>query len=170
MKKKDTVLGRWVEAVLSAYPEDSAALFQKQRDPFANPLGHSVRKGTSGLLECILHGMDPEEIRKHLDEIVRIRAVQQLAPSQALSFLFSLKPLLREALSELPPGAQVSAELAELDARIDRVALMAFDLYTECREEVGQLRINEVKRQMGWVLEKMNQRDETAGDAPAGLG
>ena len=63
-----------------------------------------------------------------------------------------------------------ASSLPAVSARIDRIALMAFDLYTECREEVGQLRINEVKRQMGWVLEKMNQRDETAGEAPAGLG
>jgi hypothetical protein len=34
--------------------------------------------------------------------------------------------------------------LAELDNRIDQVALMAFDFYMDCRERLHQIRVNEV--------------------------
>jgi hypothetical protein len=164
--RRDVVAQRWLEEVLSSYPEDAAALFQREQDPFANPLGHSVREGTRGLLEAIFGDMDPEEIHKHLDSIIRIRAVQQLAPSQALAFLFSLKPILVRMLPEGAADPETVREMQTTEDRINQVALMAFDLYTECREEVSKLRINEVKRQVTWVIEKMNQRDAAPSRTP----
>jgi hypothetical protein len=166
----DTVAGRWVEDVLSAYPADSASLFRREQDPFANPLGHGVREGTRGLLEALSGEVDSDQVRKHLDEIIRIRAVQQLPPSQALSFVFSLKTILRRELPEARKDPKLAQELEEMEARIDRVALRAFDLYSDCREEVSQLRISEVKRQVSWVMEKINRRDGAPDEAPASPG
>jgi hypothetical protein len=166
-QRMDTIAARWVEQVLSAYPEDAAALFRREQDPFANPLGHGVREGTRGLLEILAGKADEEEARKHLDEIIRLRAVQQIPPSEALSFVFSLKPILRKELPEADRDPRMKEELEEMEARIDGLALRAFDLYSECRDEVSELRIAEVKRQVSWVLEKMNRRDAAPGEAPA---
>ena len=161
-ERTDTIVERWVEAVLSSYPSDAAALFQKQQDPFSNPIGESVRKGTRGILRAILNGMDLEALRSHLDEIVRVRAVQEMSPSQALSFVFSLRPIIREVIPELETDPGLRQARRELEEKIDTVALTAFQVYAERREEVSQLRINEVKRQVAWVFEKMNKGD--AGD------
>jgi hypothetical protein len=166
----DTIAERWVEEVLSAYPSDAASLFQREQDPFANPLGHGVREGTRGLLEAISGEMSLDQVRKHLDEIIRLRAVQELSPSQSLSFVFSLKSILRAQIPEAAQDPRLAQELNEVNTRIDRVALAAFDLYADCREEVSQLRISEVKRQVSWVLEKMNRRDADPDEAPAGPG
>jgi hypothetical protein len=168
--RKDAVVQRWVREVLAAYPEDAAALFQREQDPFANPLGHSMREGIGGLLDAVVGDMDPDKLRKHLDSIIRIRAVQQFAPSQALSFLFTLKPILGDVFPEAKADLGLARGLEMIDNRIDQVALMAFDLYTECREEVSKLRINEVKRQVTWVIEKMNQRDIAPSKTPGSPG
>lgn len=165
-KRKDTVIRRWVEVVLSTYPEDAAALFLKEQDPFANPVGKSVREGIEGLFEAMLDGMDEAAIRKSLDQVVRVRAVQQFSPSQAVSFVFSLKPILRKLLPEAENDPDLTRGLEEIGSRVDAVALMAFDLYSECREELSRIRINEAKRQVAWVLEKINQRDGVPDDAP----
>jgi hypothetical protein len=159
-KRKDTIVERWVDAVLSAYPPESAALFQAQRDPFANPLGHSVREGTQGIFQTILDGMDQEDLRTHLDKIVRIRAVQQLTPSEALSFVFSLRSIVREVIPEAVAEARHQEGLAEMDRNIDGVALAAFELYAARREELSQLRINEVKRQVAWAFGKKTSTDD----------
>ena len=161
-EKTDTIVDRWGEVVLSAYPSDAAVLFQQQQDPFANPIGKSVRDGTRGLFQAILNGMDPEDLRSHLDEIIRVRAVQEISPADALSFVFALRSIIRKVIPELETDPRLLREVAELDEKIDRVALAAFDVYTEAREEVSQLRIKEVKRQVSWVFEKMNQRDAEA--------
>ncbi len=165
-ERQDTIVKRWAEVVFSAYHPDAAVLFQKQRDPFANPVGKSVRDGTRGIFQAILNGVDPEDLRSHLDEILRVRAVQEFSPSEALSFVFSLRSIIGDAIPETREDSRLRKELNELNETIDGVALEAFDLYSERREEVAQLRVKEVKRQMAWVLKKMNLRDGEPGDPP----
>lgn len=160
-ERKDTIVGRWVDAVLSAYPADSAALFQAQQDPFANPLGHTVREGARDVFQVILNGMDPDELKSRLDPIVRIRAVQQLSTTEALSFVFSLRSIIRDVIPESEAEPGFGADLKAMDAAIDQVALAAFELYAARREEVAELRIREVKRQVAWVMGKINR--ESAG-------
>jgi hypothetical protein len=158
-EKKDAIVQRWVEEVLATYSEDASALFQTERDPFANPLGHQVREGTRGVFEAVLSGMDAERIRQHLAEMVKIRAVQEFSPSQALSFVFALKSVIRKEVPSASRDPRYLEALSDMDSKIDQVALAAFDLFVEAREEVSQLRIREVKRQVAWVMEKINQSD-----------
>ena len=156
-ERKDTILSRWVDAVLSAYPPDSAELFRRQKDPFANPLGDGVRTGTRGVFEVLLYGREGEEIESHLDKIVRLRAVQELTPSEALSFVFSLRTILRDVIPEAETDVRLRKGLTRIDEKIDAVALTAFELYAARREELSQLRVREVKRQVAWVFDKMRQ-------------
>jgi hypothetical protein len=163
-ERRDAIVQRWQEAVLSAYPADAAALFRSQQDPFANPLGHSVREGTRGVFQTILDGMDREKLRAHLDQLIRIRAVQQLTPTEALSFVFSLRSIVREVIPEAEADTRHRDGLTSFDGKVDGVAMAAFEVYAAMREEVSQLRVNEVKRQVSWVLEKMNRRKEGPED------
>jgi hypothetical protein len=165
-RNKEAIVRGWVKEVLAAYPADGAALFANQQDPFANPVGASVREGTRGVFEALLTDMDAQRIRGHLDEMVKIRAVQQFSPSQALSFVFALKSVIRDVVPEVSRDPRYRSELTELETRIDRVALAAFDLFMEAREEVSQLRISEVKRQVTWIMDKMNQRNPARDPVP----
>jgi hypothetical protein len=157
--RKDTIVDRWVDEVLSAYPSDAAALFRKQRDPFANPLGHSVREGVRGVFQAILDGMPEEPLHEHLDRILRIRAVQEITPTEAVSFVFPLRAIVREVIPEAEEEKRHRGGLAALDRTIDQVALAAFELYAARREELSRLRVNEVKRQVAWFFEKMRGPD-----------
>ena len=158
-QKKDAIVQRWLEEALNTYPEGSSAAFSRQKDPFANPVGHSLRVGTKEIFGSILEGTDTAKIQEFLREIIKIRAVQQFSASQALRFIFDLKNVIRAELGSVAGESRFSAEFAEFDGQIDQIALVAFDIFVQCREQVYELRVNEVKRQVSWVMEKMNQRD-----------
>ena len=158
-KHKEGIVEQWLGAALASYPDDSAAAFRRQKDPFANPVGHSLRVGTRGIFDALLDGMDPATIRQHLGEIIKIRAVQQLPASGALSFVFHLKHAVRTELGKAAEDPQHSCELTELEDRIDQVALAAFDVYVQCREQLCELRVNEAKRKVSWIMTKINERD-----------
>lgn len=168
-KEADTIVERWGEAVLSSYPSDAAVLFKKQQDPFANPIGASVREGTRGVFQAILDGMDPEALRSHLDTMVRIRAVQDFTPSQALAFVFDLRSIIRKALPQLDADPRLHRERAELERIIDGLALAAFEVYADCREELNALRVTEMKRQVSWVFQKLG-KEMPEGPEPSGPG
>jgi hypothetical protein len=149
---------RWYEDVLGTYPEEAGVAFTRERDRFANPVGHQLREATQKAVDALVEGLDAETTAHQLDELIRIRAVQRFSPSHALAFIFRLKGIVRAELG--PPGEHpaTAAEWDELDRRIDRLALSAFDAYTQCREQVCELRVNEVKRQVAWVLDKLQGR------------
>jgi hypothetical protein len=159
IEKREAIAQSWLEGALAAYPGDSAALFARERDPFANPIGHSLRQGIECILDALIATKDVEEIRDLLVEMMKIRAVQQFAPSQAVGFVFRLKEIVRAELGRAAADPEITNELAEFDARIDEIALAAFDCYVACREEVYELRVNEVKRQVSWIVGKVNQQD-----------
>lgn len=163
-EKTDAILKKWFEAVVQTYPADTSNFLKTQKNPFANPVGHAISDGMSGVLKALIgeEGLDSAGVTRFLDSIIRIRAVQGFAPSEALSFVFSLKDVVREAIVEgefEPP----LAEMADLDARIDRLALISFDIYMGCREKLFEVKANEVRDRTFRLLQKANLlRDKEA--------
>ncbi|MFH1416872.1 MAG: RsbRD N-terminal domain-containing protein [Planctomycetota bacterium] len=157
-ENRDAIVRKWFEDALATYSGDSSALFKRQKDPFANPVGHSLRVGTRAIFDALLDGMDAEKIREQLREIVKIRAVQDMSAPQAVGFVFELKQAIRMALGEAARQPQCLLELERIDGHVDQIALLAFDLFVESRERLCELRINEVKRRVSWVMDKMSAR------------
>jgi hypothetical protein len=172
--KETAIVGRWLEEALATYPERAAAVFGRQTDPFGNPVGHSLRVGTRAIFDAVVDGADDVDVREALAHIIRIRAVQELSAARAAGFVFGLRRAIRAELADAFSDPRRATEWAELDDHIDRLALAAFDIYVDCRERVYQLRVNEVKRQVSWVVDRMNRRDagapESSIEAEAGVG
>jgi hypothetical protein len=165
-EKSAAIVERWLGHALAAYPKVSRRAFQREKDPFANPVGHALRTATRAVLEGLVHGQTAGEIASCLDEVIKIRAVQEFAPSRAIAFVFSLKEAVRAELGKGDSPAALLAELADLDRRIDQIALGAFDIYTRYRGQIAELRISEVKRSLGGIRE----RTETSPCAEAQRG
>jgi hypothetical protein len=162
---RTAVLSKWFDSALQSYAPDTAGFIRSQKDPFANPVGSQTRAGLEILLEEIAGGMDAAGIARGLDPIVRMRAVQPLDPSRALGFVFALKAILRDALGT---EREAAAALADLDSRIDRVGLAAFDVYMACREQILDLKANETRNRVFRAFEKAGLvAREPAPDADA---
>lgn len=153
-QKKSAILDRWFQLILETYPPDASQFLKKQNDPFANPVGHAISQGIGELYDGLIEGGDPEKVSPILDQIIRIRAVQDFSPAQAVEFVFSLKEAMREALaSEIRAGAIVN-DLLELESRIDKTALLSFDIFMKCREKIYEIRANEIKNRTFALLER----------------
>jgi hypothetical protein len=154
---KDRVIARWSDFVVRSYPADARQFLTSQKNRFANPVGASIYEGLAGLYEGLVRGDDltPERIVEPLDRIVRVRAVQEFSPSQAVEFIFFLKQAVRETLGQHLQGAAAQEELAGWEARIDRVALLAFDLYMQCAKTVFEIRCNEIKNSTARLWERI---------------
>lgn len=153
-KKKDKIIKNWFEATLQTYAPDTAQFYKNQKDQFANPVGHITSQGISFLLDQLLKDFDADAIRTHLDPIIRIRAIQNFTPSKATAFIFLLKKVLRDHLSEELQDAATAAELLAFESAIDRLGLIAFDIYMTCREKIYQIAANETRNQTYRALER----------------
>ena len=90
---------RWLERTLASYRPDAAAFFKQQQNRFANPVGQTFAERTGAIVDGLLAGADATELCVHLEEIVKIRAVQEFTPAEAVSFVFLLKDAIREELA-----------------------------------------------------------------------
>ncbi len=142
-EKRPAILQKWVLSILETYPADIRGFLEDQKDPFANPVGSAIREGAQGLYEGLLD--QGERDMAFLDQILRIRAVQDLPPASALAFIPNLKKLIFDQISGEIQKRKLFQEWMELEARIDRMTLRAFDIYTACREKVHEIRIRELK-------------------------
>ncbi|MBI5062596.1 MAG: RsbRD N-terminal domain-containing protein [Desulfatitalea sp.] len=142
VSQKEAIVGKWLTRVIDTYPPETARFLRSQKDPFANPVGQATRQGLNTLVELLLAELDEAAARTALDPVIRVRAIQAFTPAQAVGFVFELKAILRESLGS---ASQNSEELAWLDGRIDRLALIAFDIYMQCREKIYELKANEMK-------------------------
>jgi hypothetical protein len=95
-QRKTAIIKNWFTLAVETYPPDTASFLKKQKDPFANPVGRTISQGLEALFNELLKEMDYEIITSFLDPIIRIRAIQNFSPAQAVSFIFLLKRAIRE--------------------------------------------------------------------------
>ena len=155
-QKRPAILEKWFDGVLETYPAETARFLRKQTNRFANPVGSTISQGIEGLFEALLQGIDSDKVSIFLDNIIRVRAVQDFSPSQAVAFIFVLKKVIREELKGEIRENSISEELLIFESKIDKLALLSFDIYTKCREKVYELKVSETKRMLFGLLKKAN--------------
>lgn len=156
-QKRDAVVRRWFALVVETYPADAAKFLRREKDQFANPVGHTTSRALGVLYDALLQGADISEDSAPLAEIIRIRAVQEFSASRAVGFVFLLKKAIRRELDSDIRGARLSAEqLLEIDSAIDRLALVSFDIYMKSREKIYELKANQVKNMALNLMKRSN--------------
>jgi len=153
-ERKTAIVKKWFDLILQDYPADATHFFKEQKNRFANPVGHTISQGIGELFDELVHGPDFDKVYSSLDDIIKIKAVQDFSPSQALSFIFLLKKVIREEMKREIRENQFSDELTSLESGIDKMALLAFDIYMKCRERIYEIKADEVRRITFRLLQK----------------
>ena len=195
----DDIKESWIRKVQQTYPTDSLRFIQGNKNRFANPVGHALRDGLSGLYDFILGRDDlpgliwessdsgggdedvgperadgsqkigdiqePGSPRNHdtasdsdagpgsegpaLDSrlafFIKIRAVQEFSPAEAVNFVLLLKSAVREALESHFNDPDLLVELLNFETKLDRIELQAFEAYVRNREKIFELRARHLK-------------------------
>jgi hypothetical protein len=155
LHKKSAIVSGWFESLLASYPAETAKYLSGERDQFQNPVGRTIAPALDRIFDALVSDAGQDELQAPLDDIIRIRSVQDFTAAGAVSFVFDLKQVIRTELGErLDNGTR--AELAALDLRIDRMALLAFDVFMECREQIYAIRAKELKNRTAALLRRHN--------------
>jgi hypothetical protein len=148
------IIQNWFEATIQTYAPDTAQFYKGQKDQFGNPVGSVTAKGIAFLLDQLLDTWDREAVKAYLDPIIRIRAIQGFAPSQATGFILLLKKVLRENLATELQNATNALQLLEFESKIDQLCLLAFDLHMDCKEKIYEISANETRNRTFRAFER----------------
>lgn len=150
---KEEMSARWIEIVHGTYPFDTIGFLRTKKDRFANPVGYRTEEAARAIIEALFtEKPDEETLGAAVEEIIRVRAIQDFPPETAVGVIFALKDIVREVLRRSASMAETLPALLALESRIDAIALMAFGSYARCRETVHRLKVDEFKRQHSQIL------------------
>lgn len=162
-EKRSAIMKRWFEAVIDTYPTDTSGFMKRQKDQFSNPVGYTISQGVESILEALMEGKELAGELPFLDDLIRVRAIQNFTPAQAMSFIFLLKKAIREELEKEIRQSRVYDDLLAFESRIDELALLSFDKYIKCREQLYKLKTDELQRMTFNLLKKANLMSEIPG-------
>jgi hypothetical protein len=166
LQNRSAIVQRWFEQVVKSYPVNSQKFIRDQKDRFANPVGFTILQGIEGLYEELLRDMDTRKVMEYLGPMMRVQAVQDFSPSEALSFIPSLKGIIREELKRESQEMRVVEELSEFETRIDQLTFLAFDHYMKCREKIYEIRLQELRNRSLEVMERIQRGEGRRGGTP----
>lgn len=160
VEKRSHIVSRWTDLIFDTYPPEAGKFMRSKKNQIANPVGATIAEGVERLFGWLVEGdqSDLKDLCRFLDNIVRIRAVQEFSASHSIGFVFLLKTAIRSVLDTEIRKHQLFEELSEFDRRIDDLALLAFDNYSQCREKLHELRVLEVRNRTSRLLERACQK------------
>jgi hypothetical protein len=160
--RRSSILRRWLESVLTTWPPETARFLRDEPDPFRNPVGHALRETLDDLFTRLL-APPRSDACPPLDRFMRVQAVQGRSASCAVGFVLMLKKIVHTELTPHLGGPATVEELLALDERVDLMALLAFDLFAESREQITTLQAQEVQRRTAKLVERLQKQAEQAG-------
>ncbi len=168
-QEKDILLQKWVDKYYAAYPLGSTGFIRTSTDKFKNPIGIITQTSLSTLYDAVI-GDDIEfsDVHAALNELVKLRAIQEMPASRAVGPMAQLKTLFKEEvfdnLVKNNKDSKVLQEIFEdfftVAARIDGLLLLSMDLYSADREKVFNLRVEEIHRSQSQVIRWARLREE----------
>jgi len=165
--KRSAIISKWRNLIIGSYPTDTQRFLKKEKNQFANPVGKTLVEDVEILYDALTSEKHTEKISTSLDNIIRIRAVQDFKPSQAVGFVLQLRKLIRDELEKSSQdSAALQDEIAMLEERIEDAVLQAFDIYTQCCRKLYEIRVNETKRQVARLLKRANITIDIPGLEP----
>lgn len=168
--KKEAV-DRWVEAVFSTYPLETTGFLRTKNDPFTNPVAHMTRQAASALYDALAgEEIDQDVVRASVERFIKLRAVQKFSPGVSMAVLYLLKPILRDSLLPEMRKAGYLDEYLDAESRLDTLALLAFDIYSQARDTVAESRIREIKNQYAQLAKWAQRLEDGEKRSPAGNG
>ncbi|WP_022853598.1 RsbRD N-terminal domain-containing protein [Thermodesulfatator atlanticus] len=167
-ERRADIESRWYELILETYPKEAAAFFKKNKDEFTNPVGARLSTGVIGILQEIIKEEPSEDkIKEYLDEILRVRAVQEFTPAEAVRAIPLVKKAIRDVLSAELEDISLLKEFLALEDQIDEITLKGFEIYHQCRERLYHLKVEEWKSRMYMLLRRAKMvYDEREGSIP----
>jgi len=163
-ENKKKITDQWYDSTIANYPSESGKFLNARIDRFSNPIGYTHGDNLPIIFEEILKGETSPALTDALEQIIRLRAVQEFAASQAVGFLFQLKTILRENFDSIAGKNADAKDLLDFESLIDGVALLGFDIYMQMKEKIYAIKSSEQKKTFSTMVERLNKKYERYDD------
>ena len=156
-QNKEAILSQWFDHTIGSYQPQMVRFLKKEKNQFSNPVRTTIVTSLEKIYDAILseNGFENDF---GLTDLIKVRAVQDFSPSEALSFLFSLKIIIRKEILKSAAGTTSLNDLYMLDQKFDNLLCRAFDDYNDCRMKIQEIKISEIKSRSERAFEILQKK------------
>ena len=129
-QNRESILQKWFDQTINTYEPEMVRFLKREKNQFSNPVRNTIVTSLEKIFDGILNGIGVKEYHG-LEEMIKLRAVQEFSPSEALSFLFDLKKIIRKELINSDQKDEIITETCLFDEKFDTLFSLAFDVYSE---------------------------------------
>lgn len=158
--RKQLLTEQWFKRVVLSYPADAGKYLGDDTKQFGNPVGFIISKELSVILDELTKEKFSEAIIPSIENIIRIRAVQDFKPSEATAFIHYIKDITRNEFKEYLTNDEFLSDYFEFCVKVDYVSGLALNFYMEAREKLWEIKTNELKARTYVLLEKIGKKKE----------
>ncbi len=155
-EKKNQIINLWIRKFTDTYPEESSSFFREGPGQFANPVGHTFRINLEKIFDELFMEHELARMQGYVDGVVRIRAVQGFAPSDAVCFVPMLKQTVWEICGKEITNQDLMSGWLDFLGRLDRLTNISFDVYMRCREQLWKQKAEFTNSRTHRLLERAN--------------
>ena len=159
-KKRTSILKSWFNAIVESYPEGAGKYLNNTKNKFSNPIGYTIEHALPPILDAVIRCDVNKAAEKSLDDIIRIRAVQEIEPADALNFINFLRAII---ISEISSYINTNSGLNEfllLEKTFESMTNYAFNSYVKFREKIYEIKANERLKTFEKMIERLNEKYE----------
>ncbi len=148
---------KWHKTFIDTYPAESGKFLFNRKNQFTNPMGHAYEKGISEIYEALFCGKI-ENLENAMEDIVKIRSIQDYSASKAVNFMFILKEIITEEFKSFSKSGAGWQELSDALKICETGTKAAFDMLLRQREVIYEIKANEVKNRTFRMIDRLNQK------------
>lgn len=156
-KSRESISARWLKALIESYPQESGKFLFSKKNEFTNPIGHAYEKGLADIFAAVFN-RKTDDLQQAMQEIVKIRSIQDYSASFAMNFMFILKDVIKEEYESYSKNKGDWKEYAEAIAMADEALKTALDMLLIQRERIYEIKANEVKKRTSKMIERLNKK------------
>lgn len=159
-KQKPSILKSWFQAIIGTYPDGAGKYLNNTKNKFSNPIGYTIENALPPILDAAIQGELNNEAEKSLDDIIRIRAVQDIEPAVALNFINSLRAII---ISEISSYINTNGDLREfllLEKTFESMTNYSFNSYVKFKEKIYEIKANERLKTFEKMINRLNEKYE----------
>ncbi|MBI5325468.1 MAG: RsbRD N-terminal domain-containing protein [Ignavibacteriae bacterium] len=157
-QRKSQITEKWLKAVIETYPDEAGKFLFENKNQFGNPIGFTFSKRLPDILDELINPTEPLKLNVAIEDIIKIRTVQDFTPSEAVGFLYLLKKVIRKEYHQDEKEPLLFREMLEFESRIDQAVSLAFDIYVELKEKIYEIKAGEVKARYGKMVDRFNEK------------
>jgi hypothetical protein len=156
-QNRESILQKWFDQTINTYEPEMVRFLKREKNQFSNPVRNTIVTSLEKIFDGILNGIGVNEYHG-LEEMIKLRAVQEFSPSEALSFLFDLKKIIRKELINSDQKDEIITETCLFDEKFDTLFSLAFDVYSECRMKIHEIKLAEIKSRSQRAFEILQKK------------